>query len=135
MRKRLQEGFQAFAPMLQGVSFVAVIGFAFWLGQLQKTLTQHVEKLQTISSIVVESNESLVTRTKVLETKLDIFHDDSQKMIDSMEKHLTNMIIGVSRSTKKHRHHGRAVRRWLYAGVVSYAGLSSAWLLPLEQRL
>ncbi len=57
--------------LLQGVTLITIVGFAFWLGTLSTNLRQNTEKVDKMYSVVLESKDSISARLAVIETKLD----------------------------------------------------------------
>ncbi len=54
-------------PILQGVTIVILVGFAFWFGALSKTVEQTAKAVEELRV----SNKSTENRLTVIETKLD----------------------------------------------------------------
>jgi len=67
--------------VLPGVTLLSIIAFAFWLGSLHNTIKQNSEKLDKISGVVLESKDSLTSRTSIIEAKLDSI---DKKLTDSL---------------------------------------------------
>lgn len=79
------------AKVLPGVTLLSIIAFAFWLGSLHNTIKQNSEKLDKISGVVLESKDSLTSRTSIIEAKLD-----------SIDKKLTDRLAApLSQSGQK----------------------------------
>lgn len=54
-----------------GITIVGIIALAFWFGSLRTTVSVASAKTDKFYEIVLESKDSLNTRTGVLENKLD----------------------------------------------------------------
>ena len=58
-----------------GITFATIVALAFWLGgslaKLDATLAQFSQKTDKVYEVVLTSSDSLNTRTRVIEAKLD----------------------------------------------------------------
>ena len=70
-----------------GITIAVVLSLAFWLGstlaRLDTTITQSSQKTDKVYEVVLTSSDSLNTRTKVIESKLD---DIDKKLPSSARK-------------------------------------------------
>jgi len=70
-----------------GITIAVVVSLAFWLGstlaRLDTTITQSSQKTDKVYEVVLTSSDSLNTRTKVIESKLD---DIDKKLPSSARK-------------------------------------------------
>ncbi|PYS81670.1 MAG: hypothetical protein DMF67_15920 [Acidobacteria bacterium] len=57
--------------LLQGVTLLSIIGFAFWLGGMSGKVTATSDKVDKLNSVVLESRDSLSSRMATVEAKLD----------------------------------------------------------------
>lgn len=57
--------------LLQGVTLLSIIGFAFWLGGMSAKITATSDKVDKISAVVLESRDSISSRMASVEAKLD----------------------------------------------------------------
>src|SRR5947209_3211962 len=57
--------------LLQGVTLLSIIGFAFWLGSLSNKIADNSTKIDKLYGIVLESRDSISSRLSGIEAKLD----------------------------------------------------------------
>ena len=86
------------APLLvrwaPGITFVSIIAFAFWLGALTNTASQNSAKLDRVYGIVIESRDSLSSRTSVIEAELGAIDqrlDAVNHRLDAIDKKVTEV--------------------------------------------
>jgi hypothetical protein len=78
--------------VLQGITLVSLLGFAFWFGGVSKTVDNTAERLKTVESAISgDRREGLSNRMSVVETKLDNLVDRMgviETKLDSLDKKL-----------------------------------------------
>jgi hypothetical protein len=57
--------------LLQGVTLLSIIGFAFWLGSMSNKISDSSAKIDKLYSVVLESRDSISSRLSGIEAKLD----------------------------------------------------------------
>lgn len=60
-----------FSTLLQGVTILAIISFAFWLGQLSSKISETSTKVDRLYGLTVESRDSLSARLSAVQAKID----------------------------------------------------------------
>jgi flagellar capping protein FliD len=75
------------APILQGVTVVILIGFAFWFGGLNKTVEQTAKTVEELRA----SKESMGNRLTAIETELRAIETELRSTKESVNNRLTSI--------------------------------------------
>lgn len=77
------------APVLQGVTIVILVGFAFWFGMLTKTVEQTAKAVEELRV----SNERMGNRLTALETEVRASKESVNDRLTGIETKLDSMDI------------------------------------------
>lgn len=86
-RVKRAEGRSWIVNVFGSITLVGIVGFAFFLGSMNNSITRASEKSDKIYSVVLESKDNLASRASVIESRLDTI--DSR--LDTMDKKLDNI--------------------------------------------
>jgi hypothetical protein len=90
--------------LIQGVTLVSIIGFAFWLGQMSGKITETSTKLDKLYGLTLESRDALSPRMAAIEAKLDSIE---KKLDAAIEKKVNTSLHRTLASANVQRSEGR----------------------------
>ena len=74
------------SPLLQGVTILTIAAGGFWLGSVNRSVTQTSDRVDKIYTILVESKDSLAARTSVSEARLESIDKKLDQLSTSSKK-------------------------------------------------